>query len=548
MMTSAYDAAVIGGGHNGLTCACYLARAGLKVLVLEQFHEVGGMTISEEITLPGYTSDIHASGYLLGKLSPAPQELELGAHGLELITPDPNWAHVLPDGRLVLIGRDVQETMRSIEQFSAQDARAFVKMYERYQEQKPHIVAGLNSPPPSPATQFATLWQQPDGTAEYRFELQSARSWCTESFETDDARAFFASFALHAALAPDDAGGGQFAWLFVSCVQDVGVSVVKGGMHRVALALARYLEAHGGEIRTSALVREIVVRDGRAVGVRLADGETIAVSRLVASNVDPRHLVFDLLGEAQVGPVIADRIRRYEWGDSFFTIYAALDGPPEYKAGPAASQAGYVHGAGASVEDLARIFAQCRSGRLPAAPMMGMVNESVVDPSRAPEGKGLMKFVAHFVPYQVKGDATGKVTGTSWDEVKEPYADYLIDYITERYIPNLKARIVERVAQSPLDLERRIISAVRGTHQHGAFLPYQTGSMRPTPEMGQYRSPVPNVYLCGAGSHPGSGVSMVPGRNAAQVICADLGLDFRTTVGTHQEPSPDRDQSSGGRP
>jgi beta-carotene ketolase (CrtO type) len=535
-----YDAIVIGGGHNGLTCACYLARAGLNTLVLEQYHTVGGMTISEEITRPGFISDIHASGYLLGKLSPAPDELQLAAHGMEPITPEPNWAHVTTDGRLVTISRDPAKSFQSVEQFSTADARAWQTYYERYLAAKPQIVAGMHSIPPSPANQFATLWQQPDGTAEYRFEVQSARSWANQTFETEAARAYFASFALHGALSPDDAGGAQYAWLMFTSVQDVGVSIVKGGMHSVSLALARSFEASGGEIRTNALVKEIVVRDHRAVTVRLADGETIDVGRVVASNVDPRHLALDLLGDAAVGPVVAGKMRQYEWGDSFFTLYVAMDGPPEYRTGQEASLAGYVHGAGATMEDLSRIFMECRSGLLPSAPMLGMVNESVVDPSRAPAGKGLMKFVAHYVPYQVRGDATGRISGTNWDEVKEAYADYLIDFITANFIPNLKSRVIARVADSPLDLERRIISAVQGTHQHGAFLPYQTGSMRPIPEMGQYRSPVANVYLCGAGSHPGGGVGMGPGRNAAQAICSDLGLDFASAARGSTTPAADR--------
>jgi len=285
------------------------------------------------------------------------------------------------------------------------------------------------------------------------------------------------------------------------------------------------LRAHGGEFRTRAKATEIVIEEGKAKGVRLESGEFIAVDGVVASNADPRHLVLDLIGEDAVGAAVTAKIKRYEWGDSFFVIYAALDRPIHYRAGPAADAAAYVHAAGDSFEELATMFAECRAGLLPVAPMVGIINEGAMDPSRAPEGKGLMKFVLHFVPYRVKGDAAGRISGTDWDEIKEAYADRMIDLITERYLP-LRDRIVARTVQSPLDLERRLPSAVHGTHQHGAFLPYQVGSMRPIPEFGQYRSSVPNIYLCGAGGHPGSGVTMAAGRNAAQVICADLKLAF----------------------
>ncbi|MGA7374554.1 MAG: NAD(P)/FAD-dependent oxidoreductase, partial [Methyloceanibacter sp.] len=228
-MSGAYQAIVVGAGHNGLTCACYLARAGLKVLVLERYETYGGMTISEELTAPGFLSDVHASGYLVAKLTPAPDELGLARHGLELITPDPNWAQVFPDGRAFTIGRDVEKTARSIATFSRADADAWRMLYRRYLAAKPEIVARLTSTPPPLAKEFAGK----DAVDSYRFQFQSARSWVDETFQSPEMRYFFASCGLHGALAPDDPLGANFAWLFAAAVQDVGVSIVKGGMNYV---------------------------------------------------------------------------------------------------------------------------------------------------------------------------------------------------------------------------------------------------------------------------------------------------------------------------
>jgi len=521
-MSGAYEAIVIGAGHNGLTCACYLARAGLKVLVLERYKTFGGMTVSEELAAPGFLSDVHASGYLVAKLTPAPEELEVTRHGLELITPNPNWAQIFPDGRVFTISHDLNETARSMAAFSRADADAWRALYQRYLAAKPEIVAGMTSAPPPLAKEFAGK----DAVNRYRFQFQSARSWVDETFQSPEMRYFFASCGLHGALAPDDALGANFAWLFAAAVQDVGVSIVKGGMHNVSRALAADLGANGGDIRIGASVKSIAVEKGRATSVSLEDGEVIALDGVLASNVDPRHLALDLLGEAQVGETIAGKIKRYDWGQSFFGIYVALDRPVPYRAGQDADRAGYVHIGGPSLDDLAETFAEARAGLLPRRPMIGAINEAGLDPSRAPPGKGLMKFVVHFVPYRVAGDASGRIRGTHWDDIKEAYADAVVDMLSDAYLPGLRDRIIARSVQSPLDYERRIISAVHGTHQHGAFLPYQIGDMRPIPEFGSYRSPVRNLYLCGAGSHPGSGVTMAPGRNAAKVICGDLALAF----------------------
>src|SRR4029077_18865083 len=352
-------------GHNGLTCACYLARAGLKVLVLERYETYGGMTISEELTAPGFLSAVHASGYLVAKLTPAPEELGLARHGLELITPDPNWAQVFPDGRAFTIWRIVQVTARRMEQCSPADGEAWRGLYRRYLAAKPEIVAGMTSTPPPLAKEFAGK----DAVDSYRFQFQSARSWVEETFQSPEMRYFFASCGLHGALAPDDALGANFAWLFAAAVQDVGVSIVKGGMHNVSRALAAELAAHGGEIRLNAGVKSIGVDKGRATSVRLENGEVIALDGVLASNVDPRHLALDLLGEAEIGETIAGKIKRYDWGQSFFGIYLALDGPVPYRAGAAADQAAYVHIGGPSLHDLAETFAPARAGLLPSRPM-----------------------------------------------------------------------------------------------------------------------------------------------------------------------------------
>jgi phytoene dehydrogenase-like protein len=273
-----------------------------------------------------------------------------------------------------------------------------------------------------------------------------------------------------------------------------------------------------------------LVEHGKALGVRLINGEEIPVGQFVASNVDPRTLVLDLLGSALVGEDIAAKIERYEWGDSIMVIYLALSGPLDFKAGEETSRACYVHCTPPSLEYVAQMFVEARAGLLPAGPVMVICNDHAADPSRVPPGKGLIKILVKCVPYEIRGDATGKIAVHNWDDAKEPYADHVIDLLTEHYIPNLKASILKRVVHSPVDQERLISSAVRGTELQGAFLPYQSGAMRPIPELGQYRAPIPNVYLCSAGSHPGPGVSFMPGRNAAQVIFADLGLDFGSVV------------------
>src|SRR5499427_5204760 len=484
IMPHHYDAIIIGAGHNGLTCACYLARAGLKVLVLEQYHTVGGMTVTEEETLPGFWSDIHASGYQLANLSPVPHELGL-LDRYELIEPEIPFSHAFPDGKIISVDRDIEKTVAAIARYSRKDAETWRALMKRFLAEKDAITKGMFSPPPSFPAAAAAFAKSSAGMEAYRFSMQSVRSWANQTLEAEATKTLFGSFATFLGASPDDAGGAELGWLFASVLQNVGNNLVKGGMNRVTLALAEQLRALGGEIRTNVLVEQILGTAKRASAVRLSSGEVIPVGQLVVSNVDPGHLVLDLLGVEMVGQEIVAKMKQYEWGDSVFVMFVALSSAINYKAGPAARQSAHVHLTEPSLDFLARVYLQCRGGELPSAPMIVSWNDSAIDPSRAPAGKALMKFVVLSVPYVITGDATGRIPGRTWSAAREPYADYLIDLITANYIPDLKAKILKREAQSHVDVSRIINTAVPGTRGRGPFRHGRNGSLRPIPELGE---------------------------------------------------------------
>jgi beta-carotene ketolase (CrtO type) len=235
-MAETYDAIVIGAGHNGLTCACYLAKAGLRTLLLEQHHAVGGMTSTDEITLPGFHSDLHAFGYQLAHLSPAPAELELEQHGFRLLPTDPGYSHVFPDGGSLSMRATVDDTCASIARYSEADAATWRRLFEQYLGQKEALRRAFNSVPPSLGDEVTALQHIPGGWDEYRFNLQSVRSWADETFQSPEAKVFLGTFGIHVGAAPDDAGGAAFAWLIDMLVQDFGNTVVAGGMGNLASA------------------------------------------------------------------------------------------------------------------------------------------------------------------------------------------------------------------------------------------------------------------------------------------------------------------------
>ena len=546
--SSNYDVIIIGAGHNGLTCACYLAKAGFNVLVLEDYHSIGGMTLTEEIILPGFRSDVHAFGYSLATLSPVPYELDLKRYGFELIHPEISLSHIFPNDRgYISMYRSLEKTLKSIEKYSKEDAKSWKGLFEGYLANRDSIISLINSPPSSPIENIArrpvvindNLSDRKISVAigeDYRRQTQSMRSWCNEHFESDEVKSMLGTFAAFVGLSPDDAGGGELCYLFSTIIQDGGNNVVKGGFVNLPIALATYLKLKGGEIITSSRVRKILVENGRAIGVELEGGKQIGAKRLIASSTDPATLILKLIGEDYVDTNISSSIKRMEWGDSIFGIYLALNGKLEYKSGQEeVAKSCQVHISPPGLENFSKIFYECRSGKLPSNPLPIMSNDSMMDSTRimpVNNSKHLIKFLVLSVPYQLDDDINNRESRKyGWEEVKDRYADQIIDNITKDYIPNLKDVILKRVVYSPSDYEKKPINSIKGTLSCGAVLPYQSAWMRPIPQLGDYRvHSIPNVYLCGSGSHPGPGVSMAPGRNAAQVIFQDLGLDFAKIV------------------
>jgi phytoene dehydrogenase-like protein len=523
-MSANYDAVVIGAGHNGMACACYLAKAGLKTLLLEKNKHIGGMSTTQELLLPGFHSDIHAFGYQFANLSPAASELNLRDHGLELITPEVPFAHVFPDGDSVYMSADFESTFDNIADHSKHDAEQWDALYRKWLNEKEAIIHALNSPPGTQSSYLAFLESMPNGLAEYRFDLQSLRGFCDDYFESDKIKSLLGSFGLHTTLSPDDMGSGKIAWLFDAIIQDYGNRPVKGGMGNLITSLEKSFAAAGGDIKTNAGVDHIVSENHKAKAIVLENGDIIDINGVVVSSVDPRQLVMQFLGEEVVGPIIVEKIRRLEWGVSTMVMYFALDRPLQFKAGEGAGSGAYVHISPPGFNVASQSAVESMSGMLPKEPFMLLCNDSIVDPTRAPDGKGLLKIMVYAVPYKVLGDAGGDIQGGDWKDIKEAYADRMVELLTRYYMPDFKPSIIARVVHSPVDQENGVVTAVKGTNTHGATPPYQTGAMRPIPELGQYRTPVKNVYMCGAGSFPGPGISFMPGRNSANVILRILGV------------------------
>ena len=522
---TSYDAIVIGGGHNGLVNAAYLARAGLNVLVLESRHVLGGAAVTEEV-FPGFKFSV--CSYVVSLLRPEIiRELELPRHGLEILpldgtfTPMPNGDHLWRMG-------DHGLTRREIARHSRLDAEAYDDYAKAMVEMARFVKPILGMIPPDPlgfdpqglgellslASGFRAL---PRASQRNLIQLMttSAIDLLDRWFETDVLKATMSASGIIGTFQGVRSPGTAYVLLHHYMGEIDGAfrswGFARGGTGAISEAIASAAREAGVTIRCKARVGAILQKDGRASGVALANGDEID-AKVVVSSLDPRQTFLRLLSEDALPSSFRDQVRRYKLRGSSGKVNLALDGLPDFSClpGPGA----HLHGAisiSPSVDYMERAYDQAKYGEFSSRPYIDMVIPSLTDPSVAPPGKHILSCFVQYAPYKLR-------EGT-WDEKREAFGDAVVDTISE-YAPNLKKLILHRQVLTPLDLEREF-GLTEGNIFQGELSLEQLFFLRPVPGWARYRTPIKGLYMCGSATHPGGGIMGAPGRISAMELLKD---------------------------
>jgi phytoene dehydrogenase-like protein len=514
------DAVVVGAGPNGLVAANHLADAGWSVVVVEAEDEPGGAVKTAELTLPGFRHDVFSAFYPFAPISPAMRSLGLEHHGLVWRRAPVVLANATPDGRCAAIAADIDVTATSLDTYNTGDGDAWRQLYGIWERMGTHLVDALFSP--FPPLRAGTRLVAEIGTSELgrlaRMALLTTRRLAEEEFAGEGGGLLLAGLTAHTDLSPEAAGGALFALLLAGAGQANGFPVPEGGAGQLTAALVKRLEARGGQVVCSARVTEVVVRAGRAVAVRAADGREFDAARAVVADVGAPALYLNLVHERYLPPAVVRDARRFEYDQATFKVDWALDAPVPWSA-HLARQAGTVHVAD-GIDDLSRTSYELATGCIPARPFILFGQQTLADPSRAPAGAATGWGYTH-VPQRVRGDAGGSLKGT-WNQSEcEAFADRMELRVEER-APGFRALIRARHILSPPHLQGRDANLVGGAVNGGTAQLHQQLALRPTPALGRPTTPIDGLFLASASAHPGGGVHGACGANAAR---AAVGAD-----------------------
>lgn len=545
------DAIVIGAGPNGLVAANVLAERGWRVLVLEQQPSPGGAVRSGELTERGFVSDLFSAFYPLAPASPALRALELERHGLRWRRAALPVAHPQPDGRCAALSLDPDETAASLERFAPGDGDAWRRLWELWQRAgDPFIDALLRPFPPVRGSARLLAALGPAGLLRFtRLALLPVRRLAEETFAGEGGGWLLAGNALHADLTPDSAGGGLFGWVLCGLGQQHGFPVPEGGAGRLTDALVARLRAHGGELRCGVEVERVLVREGRAVGVRVAaspvpvEAPGVAVdagatayrptparrasereisARAVLATTAAPALLLRLVGERHLpGAVVADA-RRFQFDNGTVKVDWSLEAPIPWVAEDA-RRAGTVHVAD-GMDALTRATAQLARGLIPDRPFLVVGQYASFDPTRQPPGRETAWAYTH-VPQRVRGDAGHDGLAGAWDERETALFVARMEAQIEARAPGFRDLIRRRHVFTPQGLEAADANLVGGAINCGTAQLHQQLVFRPLPGLGRAETPLRGLYLAGASAHPGGGVHGAAGANAARAALWHARLD-----------------------
>ncbi|TDC66141.1 NAD(P)/FAD-dependent oxidoreductase [Actinomadura sp. GC306] len=513
------DAVVIGAGPNGLVAANVLADAGWDVEVLEAQPEPGGAVRSDRGAHPGYVSDVCSAFYPLGVASPAMRALDLERHGLRWRHAPAVLAHPLPDGRCAVLERDRDATAAGLDAFAAGDGEAWLRLCGLWDEIGEPLLRALLTPfpPVRAAVPLAVAARRAGGLRVARSLLSPVRSFGAHEFAGPGGPLLLAGGTLHTDMGPETSGGTLFGWLLAMVGQRYGWPVAGGGAGELTAALVRRLESRGGRVRCDAPVASVVVRGGRALGVRTAAGEPVRAARAVVADVAAPLLYGGLVGWRDLPAALRADMDRFDWDHGTFKVDWALSEPIPW-ASPDAARAGTVH-LSPGLDAMTGYSAQLATGRVPAEPFAILGQLTTSDPSRSPAGTESAWAYTH-VPGRVKGDAgPDGITGT-WDERERTAMAARLEDAVERLAPGFRSRIAGRRITAPPAFGVHDANLRDGALNGGTALLHQQLVFRPVPGLGRAETPVAGLYLASASAHPGGGVHGACGANAARAALA----------------------------
>ncbi|MFF0031444.1 phytoene desaturase family protein [Streptomyces avermitilis] len=542
------DAVVIGAGPNGLVAANLLADAGWSVTVLEEQDEPGGAVRHDNGVDPDFTTDLFSSFYPLAAASPVLAGLHLEREGLRWSHAPRVLAHPLSEGRCAVLGRNLDDTATSLDAFAAGDGAAWRELHDVWERLRPDLLDALFTPfPPVRAgVRLAARLRAGGGLRLARSLVLPVRRLGEEEFRGEGGRLLLAGNALHADLAPEAAGSGGFGWLMSMLGQTYGFPVPVGGSGALTAALTQRLHKHGGVLRCRERVSEVVVRQGRAVAVRTAEGETVPARRAVLADVSVPALYGTLVDSAHLPAQVLADLRRFQWDFATFKVDWALDGPVPWQA-DAASAAGTVHLAD-GVDELTRFAAQIAMRQVPDRPFALFGQMTTADATRSPEGTEAAWAYTH-VPHRIAGDAGDEGLAGTWDAREQELMADRVERQVERFAPGFRSLIRARRILAPPTLQSLNANLYGGAINGGTTALHQQFVFRPLPGTGRPETPVGNLFLASAGAHPGGGVHGAPGANAARAALRKhlpSGLTRAQRLLTRRNRKGERDTGFGG--